>query len=223
MVSLDVVEKYSWTVFDFLFKRPRKFFSLRSNNPERYMDPIPFAVVNFLLYEAVLVATVKVLSNILDWSYVTGAKLHIPVELDLPTVIGVAGGGTLFMLGIVVAWFMLAAKLVRRKMVLKDLVISICFSMSTNVIAVAYFGLFTFFGLVLGSISPESANTVGRILYIGWLFLGLIIFGYFISSAAVSGNMRFRRMLVGVILAMCAFFFVIFILGILIGLIMAFA
>jgi hypothetical protein len=28
MINIDIVDKYSWTVFDFLFKRPKNFLDL---------------------------------------------------------------------------------------------------------------------------------------------------------------------------------------------------
>jgi hypothetical protein len=198
-INLDVLEKFGWTAFDFLVQRPRRFFELRVKEPNRYMDPIPFAVTNFIITEAVLVGSIQLLSPIVDWKIVTGLKFQLPTGVSLPTVIAITGAVQLFFLLLNLIFFKLAAGIVWRRIESRELVISLCYSYSTSLIFIMYWGLSVFVLLVVSS-TGSNVNSLAKVFYQGASFLGIILLPYFVGSAAAFGKISFRRLLIGYVI-----------------------
>ncbi len=199
MIGLDVFEKFGVTALDFLFGRPSQFYQRRSREPSRYMDPIPFAVINFLLWHAALVGTVQVMKPVWNWDHVTGVRWPSRAP-EAPALVGVAGAGTLFMLLLVVGWFALAARVVRRRVSLKELIVSVSYALSVNLLGIAYLGLMAFVGFVVAAISPSEAESVGRWLYVVGQCGSFLAFVYLVASTSAISGIRFRRFVVGVVL-----------------------
>jgi hypothetical protein len=217
MIGLEIVDKYTWTAVDFIFQRPRAFFERRANDPAKYMQPVAFAVVNFLIYQAAFIAMVKVLSRIWDWEYVTGSKLPVLGEVDFATATALSGGGTLFFLLVMAGWVKLAAISVRRSISLADLLVGVAYAMSINLIAIAYLGLAVFFAFVTSGANPASVNSVGRALYWGWNLLCVALSLYLVASVAAVGRVSFGRLLTGMAIVLVAVIAVVALLSIIVA------
>jgi len=217
MLQFDLIEKFGWTVYDFIFQRPRKFFNMRAQNSKRYMGPMTFAFTNFVLYETILTFTVKFLSNYWDWNKVIALPanytINIPTNIDLSAILYITGAANLCFYIIGASWVKLAAMIVKRKILFKDALISICYSSASNILAIVYLGLVLFIVFCVGTMYPhQRINDLGRVLWYGFQTLLIISSYYLIDSVSSISKISFGRLLVGFILSYIIWFLLIIIL-----------
>jgi hypothetical protein len=211
MVGLDVVEKLFWTNFDFLTMRPNRFRQARLENPSRYMDPVPFAVAMFVLYQAALFGAVRFISPFVDWGSVLGLKLKIPDIPDASSLIAISAPYTLFSYLAFLGLLVLGARIMGQKLRAREAFVALCFACATFSIMVSYIGIATFMIFIEATIVGETTQ-IAKPLFLGFQLLSLPLLLYFVGSAAAFGDVRFWRLLVGTVVAFISLFVILIIL-----------
>lgn len=62
-ISLDIVEKYGWTLFDFVSCRPKRFYDLHIRKPDRHLPPITFLAVTLLLFSIMSIISIELVTS----------------------------------------------------------------------------------------------------------------------------------------------------------------
>jgi hypothetical protein len=211
MPSLDTIEKYGWTIFAFLVHRPQKFHKLRSGKRDRYMDPLPFAVANFFILWTVVFAAIRLLSPVLDRENGLGGNGRLPAGLSLPETLAVSGATQLFSLSVSVGIIKVAARMIGRRVLIRNSVIAFCYSSATNWFLIVYIGLALYLILTLG-VSGGNATGLAGAFFLFSFPLSMIFHPYYISSTASISNISFRRLLLGYFIALLVLFYSLIIL-----------
>jgi hypothetical protein len=205
MIGLEVVEKLFWTNYDFIVLRPKEFCRIRSENPSRYMDPIPFAVSMVVLYHLALISCIRFVSPFVDWNSIIGVRVNMINVTDTPSLIPITSAFVLFSLLFALVLTMAGAKIMRQKLKARDALIGLCFGCATSSVMIAYIGMASFAIFLRGSMVGEATG-IARQLYVGIQFLNVPLFVYYCGSVAAFGEISFWRLLVGTIFAYVGFF-----------------
>jgi hypothetical protein len=205
MVGLEVVEKMFWTNYDFIVMRPKRFYRVRSENTSRYMEPFPFAVAMFLLYQTVLIGAVRFISPFVDWDSIISKKLNIPNIPDASSLIVITAPFALFSFLFFFGLIIVGAKIMRQRLKARDALAGLCFAYATFSLMVAYIGISSFIIFLVGSMGGEATG-IARPLHAGFQFLNLTLLLYTVGGAAAFGKTSFWSLLVGTVLAYISFF-----------------
>jgi len=216
MVGLEVVEKLFWTAFDFLALRPKKFRAALEANPNRYLDPVTFAVATFVLYQVSLVAVVRTISPLVDWDRVLGLAMKLPAVRDATTLLAVSASYAIFSYLAFAFVMVIGARLTGRRLRMRDALIGMCYACATFLPIVAYMGVAAFIVVVEGSLGFDPTSKA-RLMHVGFYLLNVFLLAYFIGGASAFGNISFLRLLLGCFFAMVLMFLVLIALKVTVG------
>lgn len=209
MIGLEIVEKLFWTNYDFIVMRPTRFYRVRLENPSRYMEPVPFAVAMFVLYQAVLIGAVKFMSPFVNWNSIMGMQMNFPNIPNTSSLIAITAPYALFSFLSFLVLLILGAKIMRQSLKARDALVALCYACATFSLMVAYIGMASFIIFLNGSMAGDGTG-VAKSLHMGFQLLNLPLLLYFVGSAAAFGDNSFWRLLVGTVLAYVGLFVLLF-------------